>query len=180
MIEKESHWYKIKNDLKFRKSIIDALSYGIDGVMIIDFTKILNYVIDDKWNLFESKLKGKTIDGEDDIQDLILPSIRRVYAYVFITPPEIFKNHPSDIKGHASKRMQLFQLSFDIDEFVDYLIDMMIKNGNILSNFLYLDRTATILSLIVDNYIAELVDKVRNCDDFDSELRDVKITKIQK
>ena len=55
-----------------------------------------------------------------------------------------------------------------------YLIEMMLKCKESLIHFEHIDRTAETLTLIVDNYIAGLVKKVRDCDDIGTEIERIK------
>jgi hypothetical protein len=59
---------------------------------------------------------------------------------------------------------------FNVDEFIDYLIDMFIKSKDCLQQFEHIDRTAETLTLIVDNYIAGLVQRVLNVNDHVQEI----------
>jgi hypothetical protein len=51
---------------------------------------------------------------------------------------------------------------FNLDEFIDYLIDMFVKSKDCLQHFEHIDRTSETLTLIVDNYVADLVQRVRD------------------
>jgi hypothetical protein len=51
---------------------------------------------------------------------------------------------------------------FNLDKFIDYLIDMFVKSKDCLQHFEHIDRTSETLTLIVDNYIAGLVQRVRD------------------
>jgi hypothetical protein len=102
--------------------------------------------------------------------DLILPAITRLYGKYFVTPPTILK----------SDRLDLYQLSFDIDHFIDYFVDIIPKVKNSLSYMEYLDRTAETLSLVVDNYIASQFKYAYDCKDIIEEIREVKLKKLIK
>ena len=67
-------------------------------------------------------------------------------------------------------RLKMFQLSFDIDEFIDYFIDMIKTSKSVLSQFKYLDKTTQTLELIVDNYIAKLVKDVLETQDIKQDI----------
>jgi hypothetical protein len=166
--------YRLRDDDDFRKSFINDLSHGIDQKYIDEYSDIINYIIDNRFSIFEREDLCSKMD--DDIRDLILPAVRRVYGNIFVRPPSIFIS----LDDNSERRLQLFQLSFDIDQFLDYLIDMILKNINLLNEFEYLDKSSTLLTLIVDNYVGKLVENVRNCDDITREIRDIKINKIDK
>jgi hypothetical protein len=156
----------LKKDADFRSMLADTLCQGI--WLTSDFRDILDYVIDNKLHLFEiDEFSGSFYPEDDDTLDLIFPAIRRVWGKVFIDPPQLLKD----------KKLELFQLLFDIDDFVDYLIEIMPKVKTSLIEFDKLDRTAETLVLIVDNYIAGLLETTRNRDDIQMEIRDLRISK---
>ena len=82
----------------------------------MEFLELLDYVIVKKSQLFNGLL-DELYEGEDNISDLILPSIRRVFNKIYVQPPPLFLDNPL--------RLELYQLSFDIDEFIDYFIKMI-------------------------------------------------------
>jgi hypothetical protein len=156
----------LKKDPDFRSLITDTLCQGIR--MTSDFRDILDHVIDNKLHLFETdEFSGTFYPEDDDTLDLIFPAIRRVWGKIFVDPPQILKD----------KKLELFQLLFDIDDFIDYLIEIMPKVKTSLIEFDKLDRTAETLVLIVDNYIAGLLEATRNRDDIQMEIRDLRISK---
>lgn len=156
-------------EASYREKLIDALISGIPDDLLPAFNELINYVIDNKFSLFDSDELKEPFFGDDDVpQDLILPSVRRVFAKIFIDPPSLFKGSTEGL------RYQLFVLYFNIDEFIDYLKDMIIKCKDVLVQFEHIDRTAETLTLIVDNYVASLVKKVRSCDDVETEIKNQK------
>jgi hypothetical protein len=156
----------LKKDADFRSLLVDTLCQGIR--LTSDFRDILDYVIDNKLHLFEeADFSGSFYPEDDDTLDLIFPAIRRVWGKVFVEPPSILKD----------KKLELFQLLFDIDDFVDYLIQIIPKVKTSLIEFDKLDRTAETLVLIVDNYIAGLLEATRNRNDIQMEIRDLRISK---
>ena len=76
--------------------------------------------------------------------------------------------------------MEYFQLLFDIDEFIDYLIAVIPKMEKSLNPLNSLDRTSKTLELIIDNYVAHLVERTRNREDIVADIRDLKINKTLK
>jgi hypothetical protein len=159
----------LKKDAEFRILITDTLCQGI--WLTSDFRDVLDYVIDNKLQLFETDdFSGSFYPDDDDTLDLVFPAIRRVWGKIFVDPPQILKD----------KKLELFQLLFDIDDFIDYLIEIMPKVKTSLIEFDKLDRTAETLVLIVDNYIAGLLEATRNRDDIQMEIRDLRISKTFK
>mgnify|MGYP000721256699 CR=1 FL=1 len=83
------NFFDIKSNISYRQYIISSFSDRIDDKFRIDFNNILNYVIDNSDVFNRTELEGNFYDGEDDTLDLILPSIRRLYGKMFVTPPNI-------------------------------------------------------------------------------------------
>lgn len=158
---------KLKENSSYRTTVIDALLSGISENHVDTLSSFLNYVIDEKYQLFDDEeLKGFFYeDDEDEISDLILPAIRRLYGKTFISPPSLFTGIGEQ------ERYKLFILYFNIDEFIEYLVDMLKKSKGMLNHFDYIDKTVETLTLIVDNYIAGNVKKVRDCEDIDTEIK---------
>ncbi len=154
----------------YRDELTDALCNGI--INSSDFRDIIDYVLDHKLYLFDTdELVGTMYDGEDEILDMILPSIRRVYVKVYQEPPTILKG----------EKLRLYFLLFNIDEFLNYLLIIIQESKRSLKPFTNLDRTIETITLIVDNHIAYLFDKAYNFEgDIQQELRDLKLKKIMK
>ena len=172
---------KIKDE-RYRNSIIDALTGGIREEFQEYFEMVMNYVIDEKINLFnKDEFKGSFYDDDDETLDFILPCVRRVFGKVFIDTPKIFTPDTtvSSVKGYKDDgRMELFQLNYNIDEFIDYLIDILPKSKGCLSQFENIDRSSKTLEIIVDNYIGGLIKKVLESNDIKQDIRDLKIKNL--
>ena len=159
---------ELLKDRDYKDKLISSLNSGIPENYQLAFNELINYVID-KFYLFQiPEFENSFYYDDDNTLDLILPAVRRVFGRLFIDPPSLFKS------STESQRHQLFTLYFNIDEFLTYLVDMMIKCKESLIHFEYIDRTAETLTLIVDNYIAGLVKKVRDCDDIEVEIERIK------
>jgi hypothetical protein len=172
---------KIKDE-KYRNAIIDALTGGIGDEFQEYFDMVMNYIIDEKLELFNTEVfKGSLYEGDDDLLDMILPSVRRLFGKVFIDPPKIFIPEPivSEVKGYKEDgRMELFQLHYNIDEFIDYLIKILPNSKGCLLQFENIDRSPKTLEIIVDNYIGGLIKKVLESTDIKKDIRDLKIKNI--
>jgi hypothetical protein len=151
-------------DNDYKKEVINALTYRLSNEHLNKAKSLLEYVIDKKLQLFVESFSGSLYYEDDDTMELILPSVIRVYGKIFIEPPPLFNN------SYETTRYQLFKLMFDIDSFIDYLIDMLNKCKESLIHFEFIDRTAETLSLIVDNYVAMLINNILNCDNIDTEI----------
>ena len=160
MLDKKS-FIELYKEEHYRKAIVDALCQGVDAQYIPSFKSLLEYVIT-KYDLFDrDEFKGALYLDEDETLDLILPAVRRVFGKIFIDPPTLFKDS-SYVKIPESLRYKLFMMYFNADEFIDYLIDMFIRSKDCLQHFEHIDRTSETLTLIVDNYVAGLVQRVRD------------------
>jgi len=170
-VENKKSFLDLYKDVVYKKTIIDALCQGIDSKYLNSFKSLLEYVIDKKYHLFDrEEFKGALYLEEDETLDLVLPAIRRVFGKVFIDPPTLFKDSNYGRVLPENKRYKLFTMYFNVDEFIDYLIDMFIKSKNCLEHFEHIDRTVETLTLIVDNYVAGLVQRVRDINDYDQAI----------
>jgi|LakMenEpi03Aug12_release.lakeMendotaPanAssembly.Ray.scaffolds.fasta_scaffold810185_2 hypothetical protein len=172
---KSISFFDIAQDELYKRELFTVLSKGIETRHQMEFLELLDYVIVKKSQLFNvDGLLGELYEGEDNISDLILPSIRRVFNKIYVQPPPLFLDNPL--------RLELYQLSFDIDEFIDYFIKMIKISKSCLDIFEYLDRTSQTLELIVDNYIAKIVKSVLDASDINKDIekfqRDKKIKKL--
>ena len=111
---------KLNNSL-FRNGLMKAMLAGIvDDNLKSKFEVELNYIIDNKRELFNNNLIiGNFYDDDDKIEDLILPTIKKTWSMIFITPPTLFTIKLND------KRFELFKLLWDVDEFINYLLDIL-------------------------------------------------------
>jgi len=166
----------------YRLALIDMLTPGIGDEWIEYFEMTLNYVINEKWKLFDvDELRGQIYNDEDEILDLILPAVRRVFGKVFIDPPKVFIQDTLVRETNGWKddgRLELFRLHYNIDDFLDYLKSMILSNMNCLDEFTNLDRSVTLLEIIVDNYIAGLIKLVTESENIKEDIRDLKIKNL--
>lgn len=83
------------------------------------------------------------------------------------------------VSSIESKRLELFQLQFNLVEFLTFISDKFKKNHNILNDFKNLDTDGEILTLIVEDYIASKISYILslNVSNIQKEIRDVKISK---
>lgn len=167
---KKPNFLELYKNTSYSELLINSLCVGLSGDLE-KFKNIIRYVINNKYQLFDIQdFKGKLYEDEDNILDLILPSIRRVYGKIFINPPTILKD----------QRLLLFQEMFDIDEFIDYLINMFKISKYCLKEFKHLDRTSETLSLIIDNYVSELIERSKDYHDYTQAIRDLRLKKVTK
>lgn len=181
MLKKPS-FFDIHKNKDYKHALIDSLTGGIDGEWMEYFEMTLDYVITKKYHLFKvPEFSGSLYEGEDEILELILPAVRRLFGKIFIDPPKIFiaDRIVTQVKGYKDDgRLELFRLHYDIDEFIDYLIEQLALSKGFLKNFQYIDKSITTLEIIVDNYIAKLVKMVLDSNDIKIDIRDLKIKKM--
>lgn len=170
-VENKKSFLDLYKDEHYKKAIIEALCQGIDSEHLYSFKSLLEYVVAEKYHLFDrEEFKGALYLDEDETLDLVLPAVRRAFGKVFIDPPTLFKDSNYGRALPENLRYKLFMMYFNADEFIDYLIDMFIKSKDCLQHFEHIDRTSETLTLIVDNYVAGLVQKVINVDDHDQAI----------
>jgi hypothetical protein len=168
VVENKKSFLDLYKDEHYKKAIIDALCNGIASQHLYSFKSLLEYVVNEKYHLFDrEEFKGALYLEEDETLDLVLPAIRRVFGKVFIDTPTLFK----ETGYNTGSRYKLFTMYFNADEFIDYLIDMFIKSKDCLQHFEHIDRTAETLTLIVDNYVASLVQKVLDIEDHEQAIQ---------
>ena len=99
---------KLKNNL-FRDGLVKTMVSSINDPSLKEsFRNELNHFLDNRIDIFDNELLiGYLYEDEDKIEDLILPSIRRAWASVFIQPPSLFSFHSDD---QYNRRGELFQL----------------------------------------------------------------------
>jgi hypothetical protein len=173
-VENKKSFLDLYKDEHYKKAIIDALCQGISNEHLYSFKSLLEYVIDKKYHLFDrEEFKGALYLEEDETLDLVLPAVRRAFGKIFIDPPTLFKDSNYGRVLPENLRYKLFMMYFNADEFIEYLIDMFIKSKDCLQHFEYIDRTSETLTLIVDNYVAGLVQRVRDIENHQEEIDNV-------
>lgn len=128
-------------------------------------TKLFQKACQEYSDLFTDDFWFQNYYNESPIE-YILPTIRRVYASFFIQTPTLFKA--------GDKRLELFQLQFNLEEFLKEISAKLEKNIKNLEDFNHLDLASTVLQLIVDNYVAEKV-QLSLVYNPTSEIRDIKL-----
>jgi len=160
--------------------LYDALCKGIshpDDIShlkdLFKDTTLLHYHLFDNPIFIEKRNKTEENPEGNHLLEYILPTIRRAYSKFFINPPSIL------VSSVENKRLELFQLQFNLVEFLTFLSDKYIKNHNKLNDFKNLDTDSEILTLIVEDYIASKISYISSmhASDIPVEIRDIKISK---
>ena len=120
-------------------------------------------------NLFSDSFWFTELDGDYPIE-YVLPAVRKVFVSFFIQIPPILESDP--------KRVELFQLQFNLDEFL-VEISNKIKIIERFSDFEHIDKPSTVLQLIVDNYVAGKI-KMTRVDNLTQSIREIKLQKHLK
>jgi len=157
-----------KNNEILKTYIFDVIKKDIENLSL--FEKIFNHVFDEI--LDDEFYDEKIYDDEDEnLKEILIPSIRNLYIRIYQNPPSLFKD----------KKIELFQLYFNINEFLKYFKNLYPSVKYSLKDFKNLDRTSETIGLMIDNYIGYLVDKVRTSsinNSIDKDIRNAKINKI--
>jgi len=120
-------------------------------------------------NLFSDSFWFTELDGDYPIE-YVLPAVRKVFVSFFIQIPPILESDP--------KRVELFQLQFNLDEFL-VEISNKIKIIERFSDFEHIDKPSTVLQFIVDNYVAGKI-KMTRVDNLTQSIREIKLQKHLK
>ena len=178
--QKKVSFFDINKDETYKDLLISTFTDRTPPRYKMELLEIIHYVIDNTDVFRKKELEGSFYEGEDETLDLILPAVARTFNKIFIDPPPIFKDTTYD----EGIRLEMFQLSFDIDEFNEYLVEMLIKTKDSLKYFENIDRAAETVSLIVDNYVAILIKRVLESYDIKGEIvrlkRDKKLKELTK
>ena len=81
--------FDLREDPMLREELLDTLESMLRS-RSSDFRDTISYVLDNKLDLFK-EFDGPFYEGEDNMLDLILPAITRLYGKYFITPPTMLK-----------------------------------------------------------------------------------------
>ena len=162
-MEKKS-LFDIVRDPADRQALIDALSVGISRNS--DFADQLEMAIEELGRFEGKEFEGTLYDdeSEDDVLDLVLPAFRRAWGKTFATPPTLLKD----------EKLELFQLLFSPQGFMEYLAETIPKSKGMLETMSELDRGAETVSLIVDNYIARNFRLSRESKDIKQEIKNLR------
>lgn len=165
---------KFLNDMMTRQMIIDTLCQGIFNTS--DFIDDINYIIDKKINKSTESYNYSMYEDDKKVIELILPTFRRVWSKVFINLPPYFEY------SHRRKEevILLYQSIYNPDDFYDHFIKTIKETENCLQNFDNIDKSLAHVTLIVDDYIGTLIDKVKNCDNEKQVIRDSKLKRINR
>lgn len=133
------------------------------------------------YDLFTDPIFYKKIEGPESnsVIQYILPTIRRAYSKFFINTPSIFSSANSYSSQIKNYRLELYQLQFNLREFLEFLSKKFLINYDKLNDFENLDTNSEILTLIVEDYIGSKVSYVSSIsvDDLQKEIRDIKLSR---
>jgi hypothetical protein len=160
----------------------DTLCFGIKDLELQNkFRKMCKDTIVKYHNLFDTEVfttkryhAENNPDGYNALQ-YVLPTLKRVFSRFFIKTPEVFEN-----KLFTGK-LELFQLQFDLEEFLLFFSKKYEKNWNCLQDFENLDAVSEVLTLIVQDYISQKIEFVHSTplDKIKTLIRDKKIDSIK-
>ena len=170
MTKQRSYIDRLKNDIDFKDSVVDTLS-GYDKLTTSRELKLfINNFIDNEIEKFREFENYFLYEQEDEVILLVLPTIRRIYQRIYISPPPILQS--------KIEKLLLYQNMFLIEDFSEFFIKMVRENKDSLSNFKNIDKTIELLNLITEDFISYLLEISLNTEDVKKELRELKIKKI--
>jgi hypothetical protein len=155
----------IESNITYKEYLIDELCSQIPSDS--DFRDVIEYVLNNKVDFIKENIENIPLYGDDDnLHDFILPTIRRIWSQFFINPPSLLKD----------KRLELFQLYFNVDWVLNYLVDKIneARYRKPLQMFESMDRSSETCRLISDNYIANIFSKAYNELDVDKKIKELK------
>jgi hypothetical protein len=135
---------------------------------LFKYTTTLHY------DLFTDPIFFEKKDVDSNIViEYVLPTLRRAYSKFFINTPGIFST------SNYQNRLELYQLQFNLREFLEFLSNKFLKNYTKLNDFENLDTNSEILTLIVEDYIGSKVSYVASVpvDEIQKEIRDIKLSR---
>ncbi len=130
------------------------------------------------YDLFTDPIFFEKKDSDSNsVIEYVLPTLRRAYSKFFINTPGIFST--STYQNPVNTRLELYQLQFNLREFLEFLSDKFLKNYDKLNDFENLDTNSEILTLIVEDYIGSKVSYVTSVpvDEIQKEIRDIKLSR---
>jgi len=163
-----------------REQVYNTIVRGIDDLHKDLFLKYCKITLTDYHHLFDIESFTTKRYPTDNLPqgynalEYVLPTLKRVFYKFFIKTPEIFDN------PYFTGKLELFQLHFDLVEFLEFFSRKYDKNWNCLEDFEYLDSVSEILTLIVHDYVAQKVNLVQSTPQKEilSQIRDKKIERI--
>lgn len=126
------------------------------------------------YDLFTDPIFFEKKDTDSNIViEYVLPTLKRAYSKFFINTPGIFST------SIHQNRLELYQLQFNLREFLEFLSNKFLKNYDKLNDFENLDTNSEILTLIVEDYIGSKVSYVASVpvDEIQKEIRDIKLSR---
>jgi len=164
-------------------SQINNIRYYLRGLEENHTLVLEEFFMDCCFKFFPILEKGRIfeIDPTQNLEDYILSTIKKVYVRFFIDIPEIFSlssvlSSDPEVILHDKKCLELFQLSFDLEEFLEFMVQKLISSFESIKQFENLHTSTTILNLIVDDYVASKIKKSR----VNNPLKMIRHLKIKK
>ncbi len=161
--------------------VYDTLCYGIrDQELQNKFRTLCKKTVCYYHYLFDTDVfttkRYQTENNPDGYNTLeyILPTLKRVFSKFFIKTPEVFENNL------FTGKLELFQLQFDLEEFLLFFSSKYEKNWNCLKDFENLDPVSEVLTLIVQDYVSQKIEVVHSTpqNEIKSIIREKKIDSI--
>jgi len=164
--------------------LYEPLLVGITVKDVKRLSMFLKETTELHYHLFDDEFFDTEFEGSK-IRDYILPAVRAVYNEFFLKEQRFAETDNSLINDvnyleFFNKRKELFQLSFDLKEFLEILSKKIQKNISKLDDFENIDKIQNLLELIKDDYVAMKYYKCVHSYKLDQEIRGLKIDKVIK
>ena len=164
-------------------ALYEPLLLGIPIPHVKQLSLLLKETTEVHYELFDDEFFNTEFDGSS-IRDYILPTVRSVYNEFFIKDQRFAETNnlinDDNYLDYFNKRKKLFQLGFDLEEFLQVLSKKIQKNIHMLDDFENIDRIQNILELIKDDYVGMKYYKCAYSHKLTQEIRDLKINKVIK
>ena len=177
----------MNGDFKSLKDLDNEVLYSTlcGGINNIEDVRHLKELFKDAttshYDLFTDPIFFKKEDQDsskrlNSIIEYILPTIRRAYSKFFINTPSIFSSTPGEKHNY---RLELYQLQFNLREFLEFLSNKFLKNHDKLNDFENIDVNSEILTLIVEDYLGSKISYISSIsvDEMKKEVRDIKLSR---
>jgi hypothetical protein len=181
--DKDAYYFLINRNFLNQKNYTEEIGEMFSIILSGVFKNSKNYFQDD---FFTNPLPEKgepqefTSKNGENLLSFIIPALQNVFSRFWINPPSLFtdlQNSSLRSPNVRDQRLEIFQLSFDSNEFLEFLAQKLRKNIDILDDFDNLDHYSKIIEIIIDDYVSSKVKFVQGVDDIKAQIRYLKIKK---
>jgi len=181
--DKDEYYFLINRNFLNQKNYTEEIGEMFSVILSGVFKNSKNYFQDDFFiNPLPEKgdPQGFTSKNGENLLSFIIPALQNVFSRFWINPPSLFtdlQNSSLRSSNVRDQRLEIFQLSFDSNEFLEFLAQKLRKNIDILDDFDNLDHYSKIIEIIIDDYVSSKVKFVQGVGDIKAQIRYLKIKK---